>query len=98
MRTIWKYEIDPQYLNDPKGFEIEMPVVRDLLSFQTQQGTPVLWATVESQAAIEPVRFYLVGTGAEIPTPAILSTYRGSCQLIGGLIVCHLLEPVRVTA
>lgn len=91
METIWKFEIAE--ITD--RFTLEMPVGAVVLTVQTQNETPCLWATVDSEREKEKRYFEIVGTGNPFPQEKdeqINRKYIGTFQLFGGRIVFHLFE------
>lgn len=58
MHEIWKYQLPVQ-----AEFEIEMPVLPNLLTVQMQDGIAILWAIVNPEVIKELHKFYCVGTG-----------------------------------
>ena len=57
MKNIYKYPVED---------EVELPVDAEILSVQTQNGQPVFWAIVDSEAKTIKRRFAVVGTGHEL--------------------------------
>lgn len=86
MRTIYKYDI---FIQDV--FTILMPIDAEILTVQTQYGSPYFWAKVDTNAEKERRRFCLFGTGHEIPPEKDLQ-YIGTFQVSGGSLVFHLFE------
>lgn len=73
MKTIWKFPLDTfpvQYVDMPEGAEI--------LTVQVQNGTPMLWAEVDSKARFRPRLIYVIGTGMELDSG--VSRYIGTFQ------------------
>ena len=58
MRTIYKYPIPIE-----GAFEIDLPKGAMILSFQSQNGVPCIWAMVETGFVEEERSFRLFGTG-----------------------------------
>jgi len=88
VRTIWKFPIT----TDGVG---RMPEGAEILSVQTQDGHPYLWALVNPSAPTEDRKFRLYGTGHH--TPDSPGRYWGTFQLkvIGDQnLVFHLFELV----
>ena len=85
MREVWKYRVMPG------KFMLSIPVGARFLDVQLQRGQPVLWADVESNAAVDDYWFQTVGTGhpAEIGNSRYIGTWQD-----GGL-VWHLYEDKR---
>jgi hypothetical protein len=67
-----------------------LPVQAELLSIQTQDGAPQMWALVDECAARELRTFATYGTGN--PMPDDPGTYVGTYQLRGGAMVFHVFE------
>ena len=85
MKTIWKYKlevVDNQIIPMPKDAQI--------LTVQTQNGTPNIWALVEPGNIIENRAFVIRGTGHEFGL--IDYKYIGTFQISGGQLVFHLFE------
>lgn len=91
MRTIWKNKleaIDKQTIQLPLGAEI--------LSVQTQNGKPCLWATVDTDEFTEPRTIEIFGTGNPIPPgPGIERVFIGTFQIDGGSFVGHVFERIK---
>lgn len=66
MRAVWKFPIvlarTPFGVVDPM-----LPRGAKLLSVQMQDGRPVLWALVDTEAQPEPRTLHVFGTGHAIP-------------------------------
>jgi len=75
MKTIWKYELP---IKD--NFIIEIPVDAEILSIQTQENTPCLWALVESDNLRSIRKFKMYGTGHPI-SDTIKQKYIGTFQV-----------------
>lgn len=85
MRAIWKYPLD---VTDQQT--VGMPAAAQVLSVADQAGALTVWALVDTEAAIEPRRFWIVGTGR--PMPVSGATFLGSVQQ--GPFVWHVfVEP-----
>jgi len=88
MRTIWKYRVRAS-----DTFTHKIPLGARFLSVQTQKGDPQMWFTVETNNQLEERRFFVAGTGQEIPQDLfIVSDYLGTFQLSDGALVFHLFE------
>jgi len=93
MKTIYKYEVPildqfQKYL--PKGAVI--------LSFQTQNGVPVIWAKIDTLAEVEERNFRLFGTGhpiKDIPKDADLHYIGTTQQSTNPPLVWHLFEEMK---
>ena len=88
MQTIWKFPIT----KPGDIITIEMPEGSQVLTVQTQAGTPCLWAVVEDSFVnnMESRQFAIVGTGH--PMPNGTDRYIGTFQLHGGGLVFHVFE------
>ena len=62
MKKIWKF---PFYISDE--IEIEMPEHSKILHVECQGGKPCIWAEVNPDNAVETRKFYIAGTGHNIP-------------------------------
>ena len=88
MKTIWKFGFDIE-----DQITIKMPKGAEILSVQTQNGGPQLWALVDDAAIpSEPRRFELYGTGH--PFREGEQKFIGTFQLHGGSLVFHLFERI----
>lgn len=85
MRTIYKYPLTP------KAYQVvEMPKHAKILCVQSQNGTPCLWAEVDTDQSTETRTFYVHGTGHELESGVLV--YIGTVQLHGGALVFHVYE------
>jgi hypothetical protein len=66
MRTVYKYELP----TDPR-FQIELPKGSSFLHVATQNGKPCMWIEVETNNALSPETFEIIGTGHEITEPEL---------------------------
>lgn len=83
---IWKWPLkvtDLQSLPIPSGSE--------LLTVQTQNDMPQLWALVDEMATIVHRNFATYGTGTPIPE-GDHGDYVGTYQIRGGALVFHVFE------
>jgi hypothetical protein len=87
-KTIHKYQLnttDNQSLWLPKGAEI--------LTVQTQNDVPCIWALVDTDQHLEERRFEIFGTAHPIQSDIGTDRkYIGTYQLNGGDLVFHLFE------
>lgn len=91
MKTIWKYPIPMG------GFTLEMPANAHILTVQTQDGSPFLWAMVDTEAPTVERRFTVRGTGHG--ANGVLETaYIGTFQLLDGAFIGHLFEQHEATS
>ena len=82
-KTIWKFQLEP-VISMPKGAEI--------LTVQTQAGTPFVWALVNPEAENEYRYFDIFGTGHNVPVGTEVMKYVATYQLHGGNLVFHVFE------
>ena len=87
MNEVWKYKIVGLKC------EIAMPKSAKVLSVQTQNCEPHIWALVDPNEETKERVFYVFGTGFPCPRPA--SEYVGTFQLNDGDFVLHLFEEGR---
>lgn len=87
MRSIWKFPLGVAL--DDKAAEVTMPEGAQVAHFGLQDGSPTVWALVDSDNPPEPRRFQIFGTGHPLP--------RG-CRHVGtygdGPFVWHVFEMV----
>jgi len=84
MLSVWKFildETDEQIIQIPFGAEF--------LTVQVQHGSPCLWALVDTDAPLVPMKILVVGTGKEVPDN---TRYIGTCHLFKGTLVLHVFE------
>lgn len=85
MRTIYKYRlqtIDIQTINLPEGAKI--------LTVQTQNGEPFLWAEVEPDNPSSPRTIATHGTGHTLPKE--VRRYIATYKMMGDSLVFHVFE------
>lgn len=85
-KTIWKFELettDYQTLEIPEDFEI--------LTVQTQNEKPNIWALVNPDSGNKKVRFEIFGTGHAINN-IYERKYVGTYQLHSGSLVFHVFQ------
>lgn len=83
MTTIWKFELeveDTQWIELPRGAKV--------LSVGVQNGTPCLWAQVETDEPKDSVLIITHGTGH--PMKSANMKFLGTYQLNQGLFVGHV--------
>lgn len=85
--TIWKYQLE---IDDV--VTVQMPLGARILSLQTQDNIPCLWAMVNPTNPKERRYFLIVGTGHELPNSATEGTYIGTTQTHDGRLVWHVFE------
>jgi hypothetical protein len=61
MKTVYKYQLRGRYTTG-----LELPPQAQILSVQSQEGIPTLWALVDPQEETQQRYFRVVGTGWEI--------------------------------
>lgn len=75
MRTVYKYilaAVRQQFIDLPKGF--------DILHVGEQRGDICLWVEVNPEMETVPVKFFVIGTGHELPEA-------GKCLHLGTVIL-----------
>lgn len=82
MKTIWKFPLAADGL-------VRMPIGAEILSVQVQDGQPVIWALVDSDAETETRMFRVVATGQHF-APRPEDRYVGTMQL--GQLVFHIFD------
>lgn len=84
METIYKYQLET---TDEQL--IEMPIGAEILTVQTQNGTPCIWAKVNTKNANFKYQFRIFGTGHPIESD-FRGKYIGTYQLSGGALIFHV--------
>lgn len=88
-KQIWKFAINPNLIM------VKMPKDAEILTIQTQNETPCIWALVNPENAKELRHFEVYGTGRDISCDiGIERKYINTFQLDGGSLVFHLFERV----
>lgn len=88
-KTIWKFKITPM-----RSF-VEMPIGAEILTVQTQDEEPCIWALVNPENSIEKRYIEVFGTGHHVPCDmGIERKYIGTFQLRGGSLVFHVFERI----
>ena len=88
-KQIWKFEITPY------DSAIQMPKFSEILTIQTQNGNPCIWALVYPENEKEERYFEVYGTGHEIHYDiGINRKYINTFQLESGSLVFHLFERI----
>jgi len=90
-KSIWKFPLETTDIQ-----QIEMPVDAEILTVQTQNGKPNIWALVSTDAPKRKVSFEIFGTGHPVPENAN-RRYVGTYQLSGGALVFHCFELLGLT-
>lgn len=85
-KQIWKFNIKSVGMQD-----IEMPVGAEILTIQTQEDYPCIWALVNPDAPRAKRRFEIFGTG-HIVSNSTERKYIGTYQEMGGALIWHLFE------
>jgi len=87
-KTIWKFELETT-----DNQTIEMPVNAEILTVQTQNEIPCIWALVDPTETKEKRFIEVFGTGHDIHYDMGVSrNYLGTYQLHGGSLVFHVFE------
>lgn len=89
MKTIYKY---PLQVTDYQ--EVQIPWDAQLLSVQVQNGTPCLWALVETTRQKERVVIDIYGTGNPIEADLHERDFIDTFQMHGGSLVFHAFRRV----
>jgi hypothetical protein len=92
VKTIYKY---PVVVDDE--FSVDLPDGAQILSVDTQQGEPMMWAMVDPTAPKSKRAFRVIGTGHPIDDADHLS-FVGTFQVRGGSLIFHLFEKAPVEA
>ncbi len=85
MKSIWKFPIE--ITDEQKVF---MPRTAKILSVQVQNGTPCVWALVDTEEQKAERTLIIHGTGH--PCVCDASAFVGTLQIAGGSLVFHLFE------
>lgn len=85
MKTIHKF---PLQVADSQ--EMKMPKDSTILTVQVQNGTPCLWALVDTDKEAEERFIRIIGTGH--PVPENVLRYIGTFQVLEGTFVGHVFE------
>jgi hypothetical protein len=87
-KTIWKFELETT-----DNQTIEMPVNAKILTVQTQNKVPCLWALIDPRESKEKRFFEVFGTGQEVLDDyGVNKNYLGTYQLHDGCLVFHVFE------
>lgn len=84
MKTIYKYPLE---IKDYQA--IDMPIGAEILTVQTQNAIPCIWAMVDPDLASVKYEFGLFGTGFQI-SDEFKGKYIGTYQLSDGAFVGHV--------
>ncbi len=91
MLKVFKYNVPTEDMS-----KIEMPKFAKILSFQMQDGRPVIWALVDDEAETEKRTFRFCGTGDPVNIRTECLIHIGTIQQLGGRLVWHLFEVVKI--
>lgn len=87
-KQIWKFP-----MASPEQGRIEMPKGAEILTIQTQNETPCIWALVNPENEKEVRYFEVFGTGHEVCCDmGVERKYINTFQLKCGALVFHLFE------
>ena len=87
MKKIFKYQIDT---TDEQS--IEMPDSAEILTVQTQNNIPFIWAIINTESPKAKFTLRIFGTGHLIPND-FNGKYIGTYQLdFGGILVFHVFQ------
>lgn len=87
-KTIWKYELEVTGKNI-----LLIPQDAEILSVQTQNETPCLWALVNPDSQLEERYFEMFGTGHPVHCDmGVNRKFIGTFQMSDGALVFHLFE------
>lgn len=86
MRTIWKFRIEPG-----RG-TVEMPKGAVVVSVQSQDNRPAIWALCDAAAPKESRTFRVFATGEPFELAGL--EYLGTFHLDAGALVFHVFEEV----
>ena len=90
-KTIWKFPIKVVGIQT-----ITMPKNSHVLSIQSQNNNPCIWALVDPNAEREQRRFEIIGTGHPVPNrEGLKREFITTFQLDGGAFVGHAFELMR---
>ena len=84
--AVYKYQIEVK--TNPI---VEMPKYAEILTIQTKEGIPYIWALTDIRAPNVRRHFRIIGTGFSINDPNDL-TYIGSFQLCETQEIYHVFE------
>lgn len=85
MNIIWKFKLDEK---------IYLPIGAKILTIQTQQGQPFIWALVNNSKDMEERYFRVFGTGQ--PMNDFKGEYIGTYQQLNGLLIFHVFEKTKL--
>lgn len=90
-KKIFKYKLD----RDLAIQTIELPFDAKILTIQTQDESPCIWAEVYEKNSLQERTFEIFGTGHDIDYDmGVDRKYIGTYQLNGGALVFHAFERI----
>lgn len=91
-KQIWKYQLDTSDWN-----VIEMPIGAEILTVQMQGENVCLWALCYPIEDKEKRVIEIIGTGHPVECDATIERkYIGTYQLLGGQLVFHVFERLKI--
>lgn len=85
MLSVYKYSLGLTHIQD-----VYMPSGARILTLQTQNETPCIWALVDTEAVPTRRTIRIIGTGHN--ADGVTGEYLGTFQLDGGALVFHAFE------
>jgi hypothetical protein len=70
--------------------ELSIPEIHEVLSIQSQEGWPTLWALCDISSKEKKVKFAILGTGEPIPNNIQIKDYISTVQV--GIFVWHIFK------
>jgi len=90
MKTIYKYKLSMQ-----DSTRLQLPSGAEILTVQTQNEEPCLWALVDIENEYETRVFRIAGTGHNIETNDVNGLkYISTFQLMKGALIFHVFEVI----
>jgi len=89
-QKIYKYQLETEDVQT-----IEMPHGAEILTIETQNRKPCIWALVDTNAIITTRTFEIFGTGHTVPDN-VNRKYVGTYQFQGGELVFHCFELIEI--
>ena len=83
MKTIWKFEIEPECI-------IEIPAGAQILSVGVQSNEAFMWAMVDPSAQMSRRKINIYGTGHGLPDDP--GTFIGTFMIYNGNFVGHVFD------
>jgi len=88
IKRVYKYEVPVMDV-----VTIQLPIGAEILTVQSQNGIPCIWALIDPVNPYKDRTFRLAGTGHSIEVNnEVKENYIGTFQLENGLLVFHLFE------